>query len=100
MTSRDLEETGATAEDRERLVEYARRLQGIEVALLFRELPDGRTKVSARSNGDVDVSAVARDLGGGGHRQAAGILLDRPLEAGREEVLERVRRALREDLAR
>lgn len=99
LRSRDVEETGATAEDREGLVEYARRLQGVEVALLFRELPDGRTKISARSNGDVDVSAVARDLGGGGHRQAAGILLDRPLEAAREQVLDRVRRAVREDLA-
>lgn len=96
---RDLQETGATAEDREGLVEYARRLQGVEVALLFRELHGGRTKVSARSNGDVDVSAVARDLGGGGHRQAAGILLDRPLEAARDQVLGRVRRAVREDLA-
>ncbi len=99
LRSRDVEETGATAEDREGLVEYARRLQGVEVALLFRELPEGRTKVSARSNGDVDVSAVTRDLGGGGHRQAAGVLMDRPLEAAREAVLERVRRAVREDLA-
>lgn len=98
LRTRDLEETGATAEDREGLVEYARRLRGVEVALLFRELPEGRTKVSARSNGDVDVSAVARDLGGGGHRQAAGVLLDRSLEAAREQVLERVRRAVREDL--
>lgn len=99
LRSRDVEETGATAEDREGLVEYARRLQGVEVALLFRELPEGRTKVSARSNGDVDVSAVTRDLGGGGHRQAAGVLMDRPLEAAREAVLERVRRAVQEDLA-
>lgn len=98
LRARDLEETGATAEDREGLVEYARRLRGVEVALLFRELPEGRTKVSARSNGDVDVSAVTRDLGGGGHRQAAGALLDRPLGPAREEVLERVRRAVREDL--
>lgn len=98
VRTRDLQETGATAEDREGLVEYARRLQGVEVALLFRELPDGRTKVSARSNGDVDVSAVARDLGGGGHRQAAGILLEEALDPARDRVLERVRRAVREDL--
>lgn len=99
LRSRDLEETGADAEDREGLVEYARRLRGVEVALLFRELPEGRTKVSARSNGDVDVAAVTRDLGGGGHRQAAGVLLDRPLEPARGEVLERMRRAIREELA-
>lgn len=91
---RDLEESGATAEDREGLVEYARRLQGVEVALLFRELPDGRCKVSLRSNGDVDVSAVAHALGGGGHRQAAGLLLDASLETARDRVLARIRQAV------
>lgn len=90
----DLEQTGATAEDREGLVEYARRLRGVEVALLFRELADGRCKVSLRSNGDVDVAAVARGLGGGGHRQAAGALLDSPIESARERVLERVEEAV------
>lgn len=90
----DLEETGATAEDREGLVEYARRLQGVEVALLFRELRDGRCKVSLRSNGDVDVSAVAHEMGGGGHRQAAGLLMDASLGSARDRVLERVREAV------
>ncbi|MFW6193533.1 MAG: DHH family phosphoesterase, partial [Gemmatimonadota bacterium] len=92
----DLEDTGATAEDREGLVEYARRLRGVEVALLFRELPDGRCKVSLRSNGDVDVSAVAQAMGGGGHRQAAGLLLDASLASARDRVLARVRRAVAE----
>jgi len=47
--------------------------------VLLRELPDGRTKVSLRTSGDTDVAAVARELGGGGHVKAAGILLDAPL---------------------
>ena len=92
----DLEESGASAEDREGLVEYARRLRGTEVAVLFREIPGGRTKVSLRSNGDVDVAAAAREFGGGGHRQAAGILMERPVEEARREVLGRLRRAVRE----
>jgi phosphoesterase RecJ-like protein len=50
---------------------------GTKVAALVRELLDpaklGRSKVSLRSaDGDVDVSAIARAGGGGGHRQAAG----------------------------
>ncbi len=96
VTREDLEASGATAEDREGLVEYARRLRGAEVAVLFREIPGGRTKVSLRSNGAVDVAAAAREFGGGGHRQAAGILLERPLEEARREVLARLRRAVRE----
>jgi phosphoesterase RecJ-like protein len=92
LHSRDVEETGAGPEDREGLVEYPRRLEGIEVAILFRELSDGRTKISLRSNGRVNVDEVARDFGGGGHRQASGALLSRPLEEARRLVVERVRR--------
>lgn len=96
LRSEDIRETGASAEDREGLVEYARRLQGVEVALLFRELPDGRCKVSARSNGEVDVAEISRKLGGGGHPQAAGILLDDPVDRARERVLARVRERVRQ----
>lgn len=94
LRARDVEETGAGPEDREGLVEYPRRLQGIEVAILFRELPDGRTKVSLRSNGRVNVDTVARDFGGGGHPQASGALVDRPLE----EVCSRMVRRVREEV--
>lgn len=100
LTRRDLEETDASAEDREGLVEYARRLQGVEVAVLFRELAGDRSKISLRSNGDVDVASVARELGGGGHPQAAGILMDRPLSSARAAVLERLRAAVSSEDAR
>ena len=95
LTREDVKETGADAEDREGLVEYARRLRGVEVALLFRELSDGRSKVSLRSNGGVDVSEIARRMGGGGHRQAAGLLLDSSLDETRVRVLDSVRDAVR-----
>jgi phosphoesterase RecJ-like protein len=90
LRDRDVEETGAGPEDREGLVEYPRRLVGIEVAILFRELSDGRTKISLRSNGGVNVDSVARDFGGGGHPQASGALLDLPLDEARRRVVERV----------
>ncbi|CAN5643829.1 bifunctional oligoribonuclease/PAP phosphatase NrnA [soil metagenome] len=64
--------TGATVEDIEGLIEYPRSIEGTEVALLFRELPDGLTKISFRSNGNADVNRVARQFGGGGHVKAAG----------------------------
>jgi bifunctional oligoribonuclease and PAP phosphatase NrnA len=67
---------GATGEDLDGLVEHARALEGTRVALLFRETPEGRTKVSFRSNGGVDVNRVARHFGGGGHVKASGATLD------------------------
>ncbi len=79
LTATDMAETGATRDDVEGIVEYARRLEGIEVAVLLRELPDGRTKVSLRTSGDADMAAAARTLGGGGHVKAAGVMLEAPL---------------------
>jgi phosphoesterase RecJ-like protein len=90
----DLAQTGASKEDLEGIVEYARRLKGVRVALLFRELHDGSTKVSFRSTGDADVAELARRLGGGGHAKAAGALLSDTLERVEARVIEAVRESL------
>jgi phosphoesterase RecJ-like protein len=91
-----VEELSATSEDMDGIVEYARSIEGTEVALLFREVPDGSTKISFRSNGAVDVNALAREFGGGGHVKAAGAVVGAPLRSAREAVLESVRRVLAE----
>ena len=88
------ESLGATTDDIEGLVDYPRDIQGVEVGLLFRETVRGATKVSFRSNGVVDVNAVARQFGGGGHVKASGALVERPLGEVREEVLNAVRDAV------
>ena len=91
---------GARSDDFEGLVDYPRRLAGIEVGLFFRALSSSRTKVSLRSNGGVDVSQIAHELGGGGHTRAAGVVLEAGLEEAIRTVVERVRyasRALQED---
>lgn len=85
---------GATSEDLEGIIEHARAVERTEVAVLFRELPDGSTKISFRSNGDVDVNAIARRFGGGGHVKAAGALVGTPLDPARAEVLDAVREAV------
>ncbi|MCK5446792.1 MAG: bifunctional oligoribonuclease/PAP phosphatase NrnA [Gemmatimonadetes bacterium] len=90
----DLAQTGATKEDLEGIVEYARRIRGVRVAILFRELHDGRTKISLRSTGDADVAAVAREFGGGGHVKAAGAVVPEGLEAAEVRVLGAIREAL------
>ncbi len=94
LRQEDLAQTGATKEDLEGIVEYARRIRGVQVALLFRELHDGSTKVSLRSSGDADVAAVARRLGGGGHVKAAGAVVPENLEAAEARVLRDIREAL------
>jgi phosphoesterase RecJ-like protein len=90
----DVARTGAVKEDLEGIVEYARRIRGVQVAFLLRELHDGSTKVSLRSTGDADVAAVARRLGGGGHTKASGAVVSEGLEAAEARVLDEVREAL------
>jgi phosphoesterase RecJ-like protein len=77
LTRADFAETGAEESYTEGIIDHLRAVQGTKVAALARELTDpecaGRSKVSLRAtDGEVDVSAIARAQSGGGHRQAAG----------------------------
>ena len=58
-----------------------------KVAVVFKELSDGRVEISLRCKPGYDVAQVAFDVGGGGHKQAAGATIDGPLEAARERIL-------------
>lgn len=90
-----MEELGANSDDLDGVVDHARSVAGTEVALLLRETADGSTKISFRSNGDVDVNAIARRFGGGGHIRASGALVGMPLATAEPEVLDAVRDAVR-----
>jgi bifunctional oligoribonuclease and PAP phosphatase NrnA len=94
-----MEEMGATSEDLDGIIEHARSIEGTEVAILMRETADGATKVSLRSAGDVDVNAIARQFGGGGHVKASGALLADGLERAAPRVLDAVRSAARDGAA-
>ncbi|MCB1008055.1 MAG: bifunctional oligoribonuclease/PAP phosphatase NrnA [Acidobacteria bacterium] len=66
------ERAGAAAGDSEGLIDVPRSIAGVEAVALLRELGDDDWKLSLRSRGAVDVEAVARRHGGGGHKNAAG----------------------------
>ena len=69
-------------------------MDGVRVALLFREMPGGRIKVSLRSKGDLDVHRLASEFGGGGHRNASGIVLAGSLDEVSARIIEEARRPL------
>jgi phosphoesterase RecJ-like protein len=69
-------------------------MDGVRVALLFRELPGGRIKVSLRSKGDLDVHRLASGFGGGGHRNASGIVLAGALDEVSERIIAEATRPL------
>jgi phosphoesterase RecJ-like protein len=70
------------------LVNYARFIRGVEVALLFREVGEGQVKISFRSKKHVDVSRLAARFGGGGHLRAAGAVVKGDLGRVKEAVVQ------------
>jgi phosphoesterase RecJ-like protein len=92
LSKEDYQETGAQETDSEGIVDHMRAVEGTAVAVLVRELladdRDGLRKVSLRAtDGRVDVSRIARSLGGGGHPQAAGFTTELTVD----ELVERLR---------
>src|SRR6266511_2938905 len=88
----DFSEVGAAEPYSEGIIDYLRAVEGAELAVLIREPPRDNgpmRKVSLRASVDeLDVSAIARVFGGGGHRQAAGFSSDETVD----EITETVRR--------
>lgn len=78
ITRADLAAVGATDADIEGVVDALVFTTGAEIACLIVERPMGRVKLSLRSRRWVDVAALAREIaaGGGGHRRAAGVVME------------------------
>jgi len=86
------EHTGGDAQDTEGFIEYARSLQGIDIAIFIRPEIHTGWKVTFRGKYDADVGALAVSLGGGGHHHAAGCTMHGTFE----EVQHKVRHAVSE----
>ena len=91
VTREQMEHVGAKEEDCEGLVNYALSIHDVEVAAFFRELPDGRFRVSLRSKGQLNVSTIAEQFGGGGHQCASGCAVEGPLSIAVARVVEQLR---------
>ena len=82
--------TGARAEHTDGFVNYPRSIHGVEVGLFFRQTGPDQFKVGFRSKGRIDVGAISREFGGGGHHNAAGAQLAGDLDTVRSIVFQRV----------
>jgi phosphoesterase RecJ-like protein len=91
ITREQMERSQAKEEDCEGLVNYALSIGDVEVAVFFREMADGRYRVSLRSKGALNVAQIAEELGGGGHECASGCSMDGPLSIVVACILEKVR---------
>lgn len=73
---------------------YPRYVEGVDAAVMFKEVEPAVTRVSMRSK-NVDVSAVALSFGGGGHVRAAGCTVNAPLQAAKKRVVDALIQAVR-----
>ena len=97
ITKDMMEVTGAMDEDTDGIINYAREIDGVEVAVIFKESEKSLIKVGFRSNEWVDVRKIAEVFNGGGHLRAAGCNIKYPLEKAREIVLNTVKMHMAEE---
>lgn len=90
-------ELSLCAEDSEGLIDVIRAIRGVQVAVFFEELPDGKSRVSMRSKDRrYDVCRIAAEFGGGGHSLAAGIRMRDDLDTTKARVLAAIQRRIDE----
>jgi phosphoesterase RecJ-like protein len=96
LTRAMLNETGTQPEDTDGMINYARRIQDVKIAVLIQEHMNGSDlsgqrrpyHVSLRSDGSVDVAAIAAMFGGGGHQSAAGFSIESTLAEIKAQILQ------------
>jgi bifunctional oligoribonuclease and PAP phosphatase NrnA len=89
-----LRELGVNGNGTGGIVNQLLSVDSAKISVLLTEKDNGKVDVGMRSRAGYDVSTVARNLGGGGHKQAAGALIDGPLDAARQRVLAEIKKNL------
>lgn len=88
ITEDMLKETGSCPGDIEGLIDFARDIKGVEIAVLIKESKENQVKVAFRSKERFDVSAIAARFGGGGHKRASGCIMEGPIDRALEILLD------------
>ena len=90
LTDEMYQAAGAGKEMSEGLINYLMTVKGVEVAILYRQIPNHKFKVSFRSRGKINVAKLSEQFGGGGHDMAAGATLEGELDEIKQRVREKV----------
>lgn len=88
VTQQMIRETGADIEMSDEFAGIPRSIGSVLVSALFREMPGGKIKVSLRSKEDIDVAAIAKRFGGGGHSHAAGCSITATMDDAKKRIEE------------
>ncbi len=90
----DFKQLGAPMSESEDLVNRLREISGVEVGVLLTQISEEVCRASLRSKGRLDVAHIAAKLGGGGHKNAAGVRSTIPLQDLRDQIIRSVADAL------
>lgn len=93
LTRDQIERVGANEADLEGITSMPRSIEGVICGITMRQQPGGSFKISIRTKVGMDATTIAKALGGGGHKQAAGCEVFGSLENTRQAVLDEVRKA-------
>lgn len=88
LTNEVFKSIGAKDEDADGIINFARDISGIEIAILFKETDDGKVKIGFRSKDYINVNEIAQEFGGGGHKRAAGATVTGEVEEIKYKVIE------------
>ena len=94
MTEDMLQETGATGDETDGVVQELRSISGVEIAAFLKEQGEGKVKASLRSKRYADVAAIASAFGGGGHIRAAGCTLECSMEEAMICIKEKIKESI------
>jgi phosphoesterase RecJ-like protein len=87
-------EAGGTYEDTEGLINLPLTVKEIQAVVFFKQHEGDDYRVSMRSKGPIDIGAVAKDFGGGGHKNAAGCTVTGPIDALQKTFVSKIELAI------
>jgi phosphoesterase RecJ-like protein len=87
-------EAGGTYEDTEGLINLPLTVKEIEAVVFFKQIEGEQYRVSMRSKGGIDIGVIAKDFGGGGHKNAAGCTISGAIDALQKLFIEKIERAI------
>jgi len=86
--------SGGTYDDTEGLINLPLTVKEIQAVVFFKEIDATHFRVSIRSKGDIDVCAVAKIFGGGGHKNASGCTVEGSYGDARRQLVARLTEAM------
>src|SRR5205814_10148078 len=87
-------EAGGTYEDTEGLINLPLTVKEIQAVVFFKQLEGDEYRISMRSKGDIDIGAVAKQFGGGGHKNAAGCTVTGGIDTLQKTFIEKIEIAI------